>query len=503
LLAVKQASKRNLIQGLEQATGRFKVILLSIDIGSTYTKGAMFRLVGEGLEFLDRAVCPTTVEHLKNGFDFAHDRLDPNKTADRVFFSSSAKGGLAISAIGLVPDLTLKAAKSAALSAGGKVVSVHAYKLTKVNLEELAKQKPDILLLAGGTDGGNESYVRHNAEMLCRLPTLISGVPLPSVVYAGNAALSDEVTALLGDSGFDVYAAPNILPQIDQMTPEGAREKIRDVFLRSIVQGKGLDTIQAEIGVAPMPTPLAVLTLVEAIHREAPWDFLLIDLGGATTDVYSAGGRVEPESRVVLRGLPEPEIKRTVEGDLGMRVSAATAASFVLRADDKGDAALPWPDKGGTALPWPDTLSRLSEENDKEAFATFIARLMASPEYLPTDPAEIKFDSILASICIQNAIQRHAGTWRRVFTAMGETFVQQGKDLRDIPILIGSGGFLSGMRGFTPNTPQAHSGSEIISLVPENYAYRRDHNYLFPLLGSIAVEFPKQAALCAIANIIE
>jgi uncharacterized protein (TIGR01319 family) len=452
--------------------------LLSIDIGSTYTKGAVFRLSGESLEFLNRAVCPTTVAHLKNGFDAVRYRLDPNKTADRVYFSSSAKGGLAISAIGLVPDLTLKAARSAALSAGGKVVSVHAYKLTITHLEELTAQKPDILLLAGGTDGGNESYVRHNAEILCRLPSLTPDLPLPAVVYAGNSVLKDEICAMLGGACFDVYPAQNILPQIDQMTPDGAREKIRDVFLRSIVHGKGLDAIQAEIGAAPLPTPLAVLKLVEAMRAEAPWDFLLIDMGGATTDVYSAGGGVEAESRVIMRGLPEPEIKRTVEGDLGMRVSAAAAANS---ADD--------------------ALSRLLKDDEREAFATFIARLTAAPDYLPAAPVEIRFDGILASICIQNAMQRHAGTWRRVFTAMGETFVQQGKDLRGIPVVIGSGGFLSAMEGFVPGPPQNNPHREIISLTPERYNYHRDYNYLFPLLGSIAAEFPRQAALCAMANI--
>jgi uncharacterized protein (TIGR01319 family) len=440
----------------------------------------MFQLAGEGLKYVGRAVCPTTVSNLKNGFDKVRGLLDPNKTADRVMFTSSAKGGLAISAIGLVPDLTLKAAKSAAFSAGGKVVSVYSYKLIQVHIVEMAERKPDILLLAGGTDGGNEAYLRHNAEMLRQLPFLMDGKPLPALVYAGNAALKDEICAELANAGFDVYPAPNLLPQIDQMEPDGAREKIRDVFLRTIVHGKGLDAIQAEVGSDPMPTPLAVLALSEALRREEPdfGDFVLIDMGGATTDVYSAGGCTDSDARVILRGLPEPEIKRTVEGDLGMRVSASTAA-------DSADA----------------TLSQLLEDGEKEDFAAFIAHLMKEPEYLPTSKKEARFDSYLASACIYNAMQRHAGTWRRVFTAAGETFLQQGKDLRNISKVIGTGGYLSALKDFAPFSVEAEMRTETISLIPQHYTYLRDYNYLFPLLGGLATEFPKQVARCAIASV--
>ncbi|MCL1908736.1 MAG: glutamate mutase L [Holophagaceae bacterium] len=456
------------------------MIFLSIDIGSTYTKGAVFKLAGNGLEFLDRAVCPTDTANLKNGFDWVRKELDPKKIAERTVFTSSAKGGLAISALGLVPDLTLKAAKSAALSAGGKVVSVHAYKLTANQISDLSKQRPDILLLAGGTDGGNEAYVRHNAEMLCQMSVAFGPDSLPALVYAGNSAIKDEVCCMLKKAGFDVHPAPNLLPNIDTMEPEGAREQIRNVFLSKIVHGKGLNAITDEIGSEPMPTPLAVLTLVEAMYHEIAdfGDFVLVDMGGATTDVYSAGGTVDADARVILRGLPEPKVKRTVEGDLGMRVSASTA----------------------TQSAW-DTLAQLLENNEREAFLAFISHLAFAPDYLPTDTAGAKFDRILAATCVHDAMRRHAGTWRRAFTAEGETFIQQGKDLRRISKVIGTGGFLSAMSDFVPPTLEAGQNTETISLTPRSYNYLRDRNYLLPLLGAIALQYPKQAALCAIANL--
>jgi uncharacterized protein (TIGR01319 family) len=181
---------------------------------------------------------------------------------------------------------------------------------------------------------------------------------------------------------------------------------------------------------------------------------------------------------VVLRGLEEPTIKRTVEGDLGMRVSAPTAASSAA-----------------------DTLSKMLEENEREAFDAFISHVAQTPEYLPTDPQEDRFDNYLATACIHGAIRRHAGTWRRIFTTAGETFLQHGKDLRRISKVIGSGGFLSAMSGFIPQTVGDEPHSEMISLAPQRYAYLRDRNYLIPLLGAIAVEFPRQAAMCAIENI--
>ena len=131
----------------------------------------------------------------------------------------------------------------------------------------------------------------------------------------------------------------------------------------------------------------------------------------------------------------------------------------------------------------------------------YVARWAAMPGHLPTDPAEARFDAALASLCIHGAVQRHAGTWRRVFTAMGETFVQQGKDLRRVPTLVGTGGYLGAMAGFVPSEPGADPASETISLVPRGYRYLRDHNYIFPLLGALAVEYPRQAAICALANL--
>ncbi|MDP2876820.1 MAG: glutamate mutase L [Holophaga sp.] len=459
--------------------------LLSIDIGSTYTKGALFQLSDGELSVVAYAKTATTTSHLKEGFDQVRGTLDPDRTAP-VAFSSSARGGLAIAAIGLVPDLTLKIAKQAALSAGGKVVSVHAYKLGKDQRDELVALKPDILLLAGGTDGGNESFVRFNATQLAKLPARMVGQELPTVIYAGNAIIREDVAEELRAAGFEVAIASNLMPQMEQVEPDSAREQIREVFLRKIVHGKGLDEIVAEVGSEPLPTPLAVLNLTEALRNDVPafGDFILIDMGGATTDVYSAGETIEQELRVMLRGVRDPEVKRSVEGDLGMRVSAGVAAH--------------------TAQAY---LRQALGAERHVAFEAYMTRLASAPEYLPqAGNEEDAFDRALASACIHHAILRHAGTWKRVFTAAGETFLQYGKDLRQVRKVIGSGGYLSAIADFTPAEailPTDAQRSEIIHLIPERFTYYRDNGYLLPLLGNLVGNWRKPAVACAVACLRE
>ena len=454
-------------------------MVLSVDVGSTYTKGVLLALEDRAFRVLAQASAPTTVEHLGRGFQAVRDQLCQAAPGEDppVYFSSSAKGGLAIAALGLVPDLTLKTARQAALSAGGKVTSVHAYKLTARDLEELERAGPDIVLLAGGTDGGNETCVRHNAQALSTCASLRERT---TVIYAGNQVVAGEVEDLLGQRGFDVRLAPNVLPEMDRVEPEGARERIREVFLQRIVKGKGLDEIVALAGRPPNPTPYVVLQLVEALSRRAPelGQFLLVDLGGATTDVYSYCREVRGAERVVYRGLPEPVVKRTVEGDLGVRVSAASAARIA-----------------GERL----------EPEEAHALAAHAERVTGDPGGLASTGQERRCDRLLASACLRHALLRHAGTHRRVFTALGETFLQTGKDLRGVTCLVGSGGYLSRSPDFDPE--EALQGipaeaAETLPLLPRRFRYLRDHRYLLPLLGNLVGHYEEAAVRTALDSLV-
>lgn len=198
-------------------------LALSIDIGSTWTKGMLVDLSDHTCML--REASPTTVDNLVVGFNkvyhaLLHGVTKGHVTGDHpeVFVSSSAKGGLTIAAIGLVPDLTLKAAKMAAASAGGKIIASFSYKLTRSDIEKLETLRSDIILLSGGTDGGDESYVLHNAKMLAS-----SGLN-SAILYAGNQTVREEVLAILQDAGKDAQGSANILPDLESVQVDEARK---------------------------------------------------------------------------------------------------------------------------------------------------------------------------------------------------------------------------------------------------------------------------------------
>jgi uncharacterized protein (TIGR01319 family) len=278
-------------------------------------------------------------------------------------YSSSAKGGLAVAAMGLVPSITLESAKVTAHSAGAKIAQYYSYKLNRHDIRALEDSPPDILLFTGGTDGG-ESYGLANARALAASKLDCA------IIYAGNRDIQDDVQAILGHK--DLITVDNVLPDLDHPNPYAARKAICDVFLSRIVKGKGLDVIVGETGEEPMPTPWTVYELVKAISDvDSAWkEFMLIDMGGATTDVYSASANMlSPDT--VLHGVPEPFVKRTVEGDLGMRVSAVVVGEST-RTGERGVAHQP---------------------QRKEAFYRYLRHLVAQPDYLPVNEEEKYFDT--------------------------------------------------------------------------------------------------------------
>jgi len=440
-----------------------KDLFLSIDIGSTYTKGALFGLSGDKLLYKNRAHGATTVDDLSRGFMEVVKALVPKSLQNvslqdlsqhlPIRYSSSAKGGLSIAACGIVPELTAKMAKAAALSAGAKISSVYAYKLSLDDLDEINRNAPDILLLAGGTDGGNESYLIHNAEVLAQLH------PQTVIIYGGNKKLRREVQTALGNR--EVVMADNVLPRLDTPNPLDVRDKIGQVFLDRIVAGKGLDRLSAALGVNPRPTPYSVLQLVTAMDGIMD-DFILIDMGGATTDIYSSVKVEPPSAGRIYRGLPEPRIKRSVEGDMGMRVGAVNAAEAVGAGDD---------------------------------LVSFAKKVTADPSYLPSSPdsPQGQLDRSLAEAICQTAMVRHGGTMKRIFTAQGEAQLIEGKDLTQVKTIIGSGGFLSRM-GALSLLPEMVSYNEVQSLLPAESRYLTDSEYIIPLVANWAMDFPVPAA---------
>lgn len=461
-------------------------ITATLDIGSTWTKGASFEVDSQQntVKLLRRAARPTTVENLADAFFAVLDEIVGDTAIQQIQqgtlklqYSSSAKGGLAVAAIGLVPEVTLEIGKIAAQSAGARLTQVFSYHLTAQDIAELERKQPDILLFAGGTDGGNSEYIIANAQKLAA-----STVDC-EIVFAGNRSIADDVKNILAAKRLQVV--DNLLPSFNDPNPEPAQRAIREIFLNTIVKGKGLDAIASATGAMPLPTPLVMLEYTQAIHEHAPdWgEFVVFDMGGATTDVYSVH-KEQPEPGVILRNIYEPPIKRTVEGDLGMRVSAHAAA----RVD--GPARR-------TALQRMDI--------DQGNLIDYADSLQSAPDRLPVSAREENMDTLLAGLCVGYACARHAGRWSAVYTPDGEVKVQTGRNLSRITKVIGAGGWLSRQQGFQPvewfmDHLLDQRGRTV--LVPHRFEYYRDEQSLFPLLANLAREYPCAAARAGVSMLV-
>jgi uncharacterized protein (TIGR01319 family) len=394
---------------------------LLIDFGSTWTK---LRAVDmETGALLASAQGPSTVATDVNiGLEAAFAALSsalgglPSFTCRLA--CSSAAGGLRMVTVGLVRELTAEAARQAALGAGAKLVGGFAYRLTSRDVAEIEALAPDIMLLCGGTNGGNSEVILHNAHALA-----CSSVRCP-VVVAGNRETTDEIVALLSCDGRTAMGAANVLPALDTLDIEPARTAIRDVFMERIVTAKGIDRASARIDRVLMPTPAAVLEAARLLAvgvegREGLGPLVIVDPGGATTDVHSIGSGEPATPGVIRHGLPEPHAKRTVEGDLGMRHNAGAIVDAVGLNAIAVDAGM--------------TL---------DAASSVLARIEADVETLPKSEVEHRLDDVLVRAAVDIAIGRHAGTVETVYTAQGPVQVQRGKDLSEVRWLIGTGGAL-------------------------------------------------------------
>jgi uncharacterized protein (TIGR01319 family) len=456
--------------------------VLLIDFGSTNTKVTAVDPIGQ--ELLGTAVAFTTVntdigEGLAEALTKLEKQTGPLQFLKR-YACSSAAGGLRMAASGLVPSLTAEAARLASLGAGAKVVKVFSYELTDEDIVEIAALKPDIFLLSGGVDGGNRDCILHNARMLAILPadSALGMGPFP-ILLAGNRAAMAECEKIL--AGWEVIRCPNVLPRLGKLNIEPVQTQIRELFLRRIIHAKGLSREQTLISGILMPTPAAVKRAMELLAEGIPatWgpsqggigELVAVDLGGATTDVYSVAKGLPQAGEVILKGLPEPLSKRTVEGDIGMRYSAAG----VLEAAGVGRLM---------------ELSGLAED----VVTAGTVRLSAHPDDLPSTPAEERLDFALAATAVETAVGRHAGTLEEIYTPTGPVLVQSGKDLRGVTNLVLTGGALIQNPRIGEIATQArYNPTHPESLRPRGERVFTDRRYILAAMGLLAEAYPEAA----------
>ncbi len=445
--------------------------ILLIDFGSTYTKVIAVDVDSETL--LGTADAYTTVqtdvsEGLENALAKLLQKTGPLDFAAR-YACSSAAGGLRMVTSGLVPALTAEAARQASLGAGAKVLKVFSFQLTEDDLQEILDINPDIFLLVGGTDGGNSECILHNARMLAS-----ASFDFP-VVIAGNRSVARECERIL--SGHEVHLCENVMPRFGVLNTEPTRKKIREIFLSRIIQAKGLTRAAGLISGILMPTPSAVMKAMELLAKGCEdeaglGDLIAVDVGGATTDVYSMADGMPSAADTVYKGLPEPYAKRTVEGDIGMRYSIHGIA----------DAA---------------SVARIAQlaEMDEARAAELIDYLGNHTDVVPEPGSELeRLDYALGSMAVETAVARHAGFMEETYTLMGLTYVQSGKDLRAVKQVIVTGGCLI----HTARTKDiaAHalaSPAAPMSLRPLKAEVRVDRKYILAAMGLLSEAYPKIA----------
>lgn len=439
---------------------------LMIDFGSTFTKLVAVDALKE--DIIATASHFTTVsEDITIGYQKAlkllYKKIGSEIKFDKIISCSSAAGGLKMAAIGLVEELTVEAAKRVCLGAGAKVDLVFSHHINKREVQSIIDSKIDIILLAGGTNGGNSECVLYNAKMLAE-----ANVKIP-IIYAGNKSCIDEVEEIFKESNLNYYICDNVMPQINVLNIPSARDKIREIFLKNIIDAKGIKKIETVIDKVILPTPEAVLKACELLSKgylreEGLGELVCVDIGGATTDMYSMSLASAKRSDVVIKGLEEPYAKRTVEGDLGMRYSALG----VLKALSEEEIILINQDENV------DMKKELEYRNEHV-------------DVVFNNTHEEKVDRIIGGICVDKSMKRHVGKMEEVYTPMGLVYNQTGKDLTKIEVVIGTGGILVN----SPNSKEILSKvlgnkNTYLELRPENPDYLLDKDYILASMGLLS-----------------
>lgn len=448
-----------------------KVALLT-DFGSTFTKVIAVDLAEAALA--GSAQVPTRLDgEILDGYEEAARSAlhDAGGRAEVVLelAASSAGGGIRMVAVGLVDSLTTAAASAAALNAGARLVGTFAGSLTEEDARTLAELDPEIVLFAGGTDGGQEGRVLRNAAILA------GSLAGAHVVVACNQGIAKRVAAVFEPSARSVTVVANVLPEIGVTCFDAAREAIGRVFIGEVIAGKQLSRSPRFTRLVKMATPNAVLraAVVHAQARErTTGDGLLVtDIGGATTDVYSVlQRRPVSGSGARRKGFVSSPHMRTVEGDLGLRSSAPG----VLRAD-RG-----WLERQAGPRGW---LTAACERRTAQPGAVF------------GSGRERELDERLAVSCMFRALERHCGQRAvRPGLAGRPTLVEHGPNLSGCRTLVAGGGIVRA------SAAGAELAREALGRLPDNVLAPRhcqvivDRRYVLAAAGLLAKSQPQVAA---------
>lgn len=445
-----------------------KVDVLVAEIGSTTTVVNAFTGLGtDNPQFWGQGQAPTSVLEgdVCVGLQGAVDDLCKNKGTDKIEYdemlaTSSAAGGLKMTVHGLVYDMTAKAAKEAALGAGGIIHYVTAGRLRRTDIAKIREIKPNLILIAGGVDYGERETALDNAEMIRAMD-----IRTP-VVYAGNVENQEEMRLIFDEgSGQQLYIVENVYPKIDELNVEPCRKVIQEAFEQHITQAPGMEHVRDMVSGPIIPTPGAVMETTKVLY-DCIGDLMVLDVGGATTDLHSVAVESDKVARLMIT--PEPKAKRTVEGDLGVYVNRHKVIESI------GEEKL---------------------RSEMEARGIDMDKVLSSYVAIPENDAEVAFVERLTQEAVLRATERHAGKLRYIYGPSGRSTVAEGKDLTQVKYIIGTGGALTRLphRKEIMKMIAPHNESGMLLFPSEHAAILVDNDYIFASLGVLSKRYREDA----------
>ncbi|MGM0378945.1 MAG: GlmL-related ornithine degradation protein [Bacillota bacterium] len=442
---------------------------LVAEIGSTTTViNAFDQINTENPEFVSQGQAPTSVYDgdvnigLLQAIDNLKEKLDLDELEyDKLLATSSAAGGLKMTVHGLVYDMTVKAAKEAALGAGANLHLVTSGRLRRTDIKKIYDVEPNIMLIAGGVNYGERDTALYNAEVIADLDL---NVP---VIYAGNVENQDEIKLIFEEAGKEdiLYIVENVYPVIDEINIEPTRKVIHNVFEKHIIHAPGMEKIKEVVNGQIVPTPGAVME-ASKLFKENVSDVVTVDVGGATTDIHSVTEGSEEINRILLS--PEPVSKRTVEGDLGVYVNMKNIIDLIGKED---------------------IIKSLDIDEDE------YNKIVKNYKPIPENDLEKKFVEELAKKATVTSAHRHAGQFRDLYSSGGKKTLAEGKDLTSIEYIIGTGGALTRLPERVNILKEIAKSNKGDKLLPTNEAeILIDNDYIMASLGVLSKE-NKEAAL--------
>lgn len=438
--------------------------VLVAEIGSTTTIVNAFEIKTDNPKFLGRGMSNTTVDTDVNiGLKLAIKNLSKNLKTEEItygemFASSSAAGGLRMTVHGLVYEMTVRASKEAALNAGANIHLVTANRITDENLDKIREIKPNIILIAGGTDYGEKETAIFNVKKILEL-----GLEIP-VIYAGNIENQDTIRKMFKESNMIEFLkiVENVYPRVDLLNILPLRKVIYETFEENIVKAKGMEKIHKIVNQKIMPTPGSVMESTMILFEKIG-NLMTIDVGGATTDIHSIAIPSD-EFKIFQEG--EPLSKRSVEGDLGVYINHKNVLNLFEKLDVFTEIGI-----------------------DTEKMNEFLKEY----SYIPQNKLQNKFVFELAKKCTHTALDRHVGDVKKIYTSSGQKIIPEGKDLSQIKYIILTGGALINLEN-TESIVSEYIKRNPTKLLPrESVEIVKDNDYIMASVGVLSLKYPEVA----------